>query len=61
MPSPIIISLIPIPVENPCNKGPSLADKGHVGVVVAQDPVLKLVILKLRNVLNIGRGQVLHF
>ena len=35
-----VIQYIPIPVENPCNKGPSLADKCHVGIVVAQDPVL---------------------
>ena len=56
-----VIQYIPIPVENPCNKGPSLADKCHVGVVVAQDPVLKLVILKLGHLLNIGRGQVLDF
>ena len=38
-------------VEHPCYVGAALAAQSHVGVIVTQDPVLKVIIFKLGHIL----------
>ena len=50
--SVFVLPIIGEAIEDPCDEGSPLAAQSHKGVIVAKDPVFKVVIFKLGHVLN---------
>ena len=52
VPKEVPVAVVEEAVEDAHNEGAALAGQGHIGVVVAEDVILKVIIFKDRQITN---------